>query len=57
MPTHRSEEPDQPELAWADAERAEAPRRVEELRAAIAHHDYRYYVLIVPRSPTPTTTR
>jgi DNA ligase (NAD+) len=55
MPTHRSDDhqPDHSldhplDLARADAERAEAPRRVEELRAAIAHHDYRYYVLDRP---------
>ncbi len=31
-----------------DARRAQAPLRVEELRAAIAHHDYQYYVLDRP---------
>ena len=30
------------------AELAEAKRRVEELRAQIEHHDYRYYVLDAP---------
>ena len=33
------------------AERGDAPRRVEELRAAIAHHDYLYYVLDRPELP------
>ncbi len=33
------------------AARGDAPRRVEELRAAIAHHDYLYYVLDRPELP------
>ena len=32
----------------AEAELAEAKRRVEELRAQIEHHKYRYYVLDAP---------
>jgi DNA ligase (NAD+) len=32
----------------ADSELAEAKRRVEELRAQIEHHDYRYYVVDAP---------
>ena len=31
-----------------EAELAEAKRRVEELRAQIEHHNYRYYVLDAP---------
>jgi DNA ligase (NAD+) len=50
--------PDAPPAAAAagvapsdDAARGDAPRRIEELRASIAHHDYLYYVLDRPELP------
>ena len=33
-----------------------AKQEIEQLRDKIRHHDYQYYVLDEPSSPTPPTT-